>query len=468
MNKAYLLLFFIVSFILTPFSSQAQSNTTVKKLDQIVAVVNDHIILKSDVDQEVQQYMMQLQQQRNQRIPFSEEIWYTVLENIIDRYVMLDKAKRDSITVSDEMVNQQINQRINAYVEQVGGEQALEEQMGQSIVQIRADLRDDYREQMIVQQFQQQKRQSVSITRPEVEEYFNKIPKDSIPTIPEQVAVSQIVAVPPLLKDARKQARNFAEQLRDSLLNHGKTMEELAKRHSDGPSASSGGDLPMMSLNDFVAEYSAAASALEPGEISQVVETSFGFHIIRLNKRQGDQIDTNHILISVDDESYDDQAAKNKLRQIRDSVLTNEDITFAEMARKHSDDPNTAPQGGRVLNPQTGERLIALEQLDPALYRIVLLLDEVGDISEPKAFTMGEENNSQRAFRIVRLDKRIEEHVANLKQDYTRIKQSALREKQFRYMQNLLSKLRDEMYVEYKIPVPNNVHASNTLNSTNL
>lgn len=454
MNKAYFLLFFIVSLIATPLLSHAQENASGKKLDQIVAVVNDNIILKSEVDQQVQQYIMQIQQQQNREISFSKEIWYTVLQNTVDRYVMLEQAKRDSITVSDEMVDSQINQRINSYVEQVGSEQALEQQMGKSVVQLRADLRDSYREQMIVQQFQQQERQAISITRPEVEDFFNKLPQDSLPEIPEQVAVSQIVAVPPPMEDAGTQAREFAKQLRDSVLNHGKTIEELARRHSDGPSASNGGKLPLMSINDLVAEYSAAATALEPGEISQVVETSFGYHVIRLNKRQGDQIDTNHILISVDEEGYNDQAAINKLKQIKDSVLTNNDITFAEMARKHSDDPNTAPQGGRVLNPQSGERLIPLEQLDPAMYRIVLLLEEVGDISEPKSFTMGEENNSKRAFRIVRLDKRIPEHVASLKQDYTRIKNAALQEKQSRIMGNMISQLREKMYVEYKIPIP--------------
>ncbi|MGM0545121.1 MAG: peptidylprolyl isomerase [Bacteroidota bacterium] len=457
MNKAYLLLFFVAALIFNPLLSQAQSESSGQNLDRIVAVVNDHIILKSDVDQEVQQYLMQLQQQRNERVSFSEDIWYTVLENVIDRYLMLDKAKRDSIEVTDDMVDQQIDQQINSYVDQVGSEQALEEEMGQSIVQIRADLRENYREQMIVQQFQQQNRQSVKITRPEVKEYFDNIPSDSLPTIPEQVSVSQIVAIPPPLDDAREQAREFAEQLRDSVLNHGKSIEDLAQSHSDGPSASSGGKLPMMSMNDFVAEYSAAASALEPGDISQVVETSFGFHVIRLNERQGDQIDTNHILISVDDESYDDDAAKEKLTQIRDSVMTDDDITFAEMARKHSDDPNTAPQGGRVLNPQTGERLIALEELNPAMYRIVLLLENEGDISDPKSFTMGEENNSQRAFRIVRLDKKVDEHTANLEQDYARIKQAAMQEKQVEHMEELLSELRDEMYVEYKISIPDDV-----------
>ena len=455
MNKAPLLLFFVVSLFLTPLLSQAQQKSSDKKLNQIVAIVNDHIILKSDVDQRVQQYMMQMQRQQNQEISFGEDIWYTVMQNTIDRYVMLDQAKRDSITVRDEMVDQRIDQRISSFIDQVGSEEALEQRMGQSIVQIRADLRESYREQMIVQRFQQQKRQNISITRPEVREYFEQIPQDSLPTIPEQVAVSQIVAVPPAQEDAGQAAKDLAEQLRDSVLNHDKTIEEMAKKYSDGPNASNGGRIPMMAVNDLVAEYSAAATALEPGDISQVVKTSFGYHVIRLNKRQGDQIDTNHILIEVDSETgYDEEAAKEQLRAIKDTVQNNPDVTFAQMARKHSDDPNTSPQGGRVLNPQSGERLIALEQLDPAMYRIVLLLDEAGDISEPKPFKMGEGNNTQQAFRIVRLDNRVTEHVANLDQDYQRIKNVALQEKQGREMSQYIAELRNEMYVEYKISVP--------------
>ncbi|MDZ7680322.1 MAG: peptidylprolyl isomerase [Fodinibius sp.] len=455
MNKAPLLLFFVISLFLTPLLTHAQKQPSEKKLNQIVAIVNDHIVLKSDVDQRVQQYMMQMQRQQNQQIEFGEDIWYTVLQNTIDRYVMLDQAKRDSITVREQMVDQRIDQRINSFKEQVGGEEALEKRMGQSVVQIRADLRESYREQMIVQRFQQQKRQDISITRPEVREYFEQIPQDSLPTIPEQVAVSQIVAVPPALDDAGQQAQQLAKQLRDSLVNHGKTIEEMAKKYSDGPNASNGGRIPMMAVNDLVAEYSAAATALEPGEISQVVKTSFGYHVIRLNKRKGDQIDTNHILIEVDSETgYDEEAAKERLRAIKDTLQNNSDVTFAQMARKHSDDPNTASQGGRVLNPQSGERLIALEQLDPAMYRIVLLLEEEGDISEPKPFTMGEGNNTQQAFRIVRLDNRVKEHVANLDQDYQRIKSVALQEKQARKMNKYISELRKKMYVEYKISVP--------------
>jgi len=455
MNKFYPFLFVLSLLLSFNTPATAQNNETSTSLDQIVAVVNDHIIIKSEVDQRVREYMFQLQQQNNnQPPPFNKEIWYTVLQDIVQNYVLLDQAKVDSIEVSDTQVDQAIDQRLSQIVQQIGSEQALEERMDKSIIQIRADLREQYREELIVQQYRQQKSSSIQITRPEVEEFFENIPADSLPTIPEQVAISQIVAVTAPQQKARKEARQLAEQLRDSLINHGKAIEELAKKYSEGPSGPDGGELGMLPLSDLVSEYSAAAAALKPGEISKVVETSFGFHVIRLNKRQGDKIDTNHILITIDEERYDDESAIEKLNQMRDSVLTNKDVTFSQLARDKSEDPNTAPQGGRILNPRTGERLLAIEQLDPALYRIVLLLDEEGQISEPKPFNIGTENNKKRAFRIIRLDELVPEHKANLKQDYQRIKGFALQQKQYRILQDWISELKEEVYIEYKIPMP--------------
>lgn len=458
MNRVLTLSFFVLLFI-TFNLSHAQSQSQGETLDQIVAVVNDHIILKSDVDQQVTDYMMQMRQQGEQVPEFSEEMWYSIMQNMVERYVLLDQARVDSIEVTDEQVNQRIDQRINQYVQQVGSESALEEQVGKSIVQLRAELREDYRTEMIVGQYRQQKVQNINITRPEVKAYYERIPRDSLPTIPERVAASQIVVTPTPMENAREEALTLARQLRDSVLNHDKTIEELARRHSDGPSGPSGGRLGMIALNDLVPEYSAAASALQPGQISEVVETSFGFHVIRLNKRQGDQIDTNHILISMDEANYDDQAAIRQLEQYRDSVL-NHGASFADLAREHSEDPNTAPMGGRILNPQTGERLIPLNQLDPALYRIVLLLEEEGDISEPREFNIGSGNNSRKAFRIVRLDQSIPEHVANLEQDYERIKSVALQEKQLEIIQQWLKDLKEEVYIEYRIPVPEYIKQS--------
>ncbi len=419
--------------------------------DRIIAVVNDRIILKSDVDREIAEYMQQMQMS-NQRIQFDTSLWYEVLESIIDNYLLLEKAKMDSINVSDEMVDRQMDQRLRQLVQQAGSEQALEQAMGQSIVEIRAEHREQFREQIVAQQVRETIVRDVSITRPEVIEFFESIPRDSLPMIPEQVALSQIVKIPPPLQDAQEAAREKASQIRDSIVTHGESFEEMARRHSTGPAARNGGLLPMMPMSDLVSEYSAAAAALEPGEVSGVVRTSFGFHIIRLNRRVGDEIETNNILITIDDEGLDEESARNELEAIRDSVL-NHNKSFSEMARKHSDDEFTRNMGGRILNRQTGERLLALNNLDSGLYRIALLLEEEGDISEPRSFNP-DRDDKNRAFRIVRLDRHVPEHIANLDQDYERIKNIALQQKQMEKLAKTLERLRDEVYIEYKIDVP--------------
>lgn len=446
-NKYLFLLLFIPLFSTIV---QAQEKQLV---DQIVAHVNDNIILKSEIDQKVADYIRQSRVQ-GQSIDFSEDLWYSFLENEIDNYVLIEKAKIDSITVSDEEVDMQMDQRIQGLIQQAGSEQALEQAFGKSIIQIKADFREDFRKQMLTQRVQQQKVQSIKITRPEVREFFEAIPTDSLPTIPEQVALSQIVVVPPPLQDAKQAAYEFAVQLRDSIVTHGKSIETLAEKYSDDPgSRKNGGLLPLMGLDELVPEYSAAAANLEPGGISEVVETQFGYHIIRLNRRVGDRIETNHILISVDASDVDEEYAIERLNTIKDSIETNPDVKFSAMAREFSEDPATADLGGKIFDPQTGERLLPLNRLEPAMYRIVLLMDEVGTISEPKSFTLQSQNKT--AYRIVRLDRQIPEHIANLDQDYERIKNIALQRKQFRVVQNWMNELRDEVYIEYKIDVPN-------------
>lgn len=442
----------LIILVSVPVLYAGSKNSSIQTTtDRIVAVVNDRIILKSDVDNEIADYMRQMQMS-NQTIQFNESMWYEVLESIIDNYILLEKAQMDSIIVSDEMVNRQMDQRINQMVRQAGSEQALEQAFGQSIVEMRAEFREQFREQLIVQQVQQSIVSDVNITRSEVREFFESIPTDSLPVIPEQVALSQIVKIPPPLQDAEQAALEKAREIRDSIVVHGESFEEMARRHSTGPAARNGGLLPMMPMSDLVSEYSAAAAALEPGEISGVVRSSFGYHIIRLNQRVGDNIETNNLLIAIDEAGRDDDAARRELEAIRDSVL-NHDKRFSDMARRHSDDEFTRGMGGRILDPQYGQRLMPLNELDPALYRTALLLDEPGDISEPRSFTP-QEQNANRAFRIVRLDQHVPEHRANLEQDFDRIRNIALQQKQMEKFAKTLEQLRDEVYIEYKIDVP--------------
>jgi len=442
-----LTLAFILGFYcILPSQVLAQTQDEGKTIDRIVAVVNDHLILKSEVDSEVINFMQQSETE------FSKDLWYRALNSVIENYILLEKAKLDSINVSDTKVDEAMDRRINQLVQRAGSEEELEKSLGKSLIQIKAEFRERFREDMIVQQVRQQKANEITITRPEVVSYFESIPKDSLPMIPERVGLSQIVAIPPPEKDAREAALSLAKSLRDSLLNHDKSIEELARRHSDGPSASSGGKLDMIPLDQLVPEYSAAASALNEGEISQVVETTYGFHVIRLNERISNKISTNHILIEVDANQMDDQVAIDKLNAIRDSVM-NHGKEFDEMARKHSEDQATAQLGGKLINPQSGERLIPIDELDPSLYRISLILEEDGTISEPKQFTL-KNQSEKRAFRIVRLDKRIPEHRANIKQDYDMVKRVALQRKQMEEVQKWMSSLLEEVYLEYKIPVP--------------
>ncbi|MEP1305534.1 MAG: peptidylprolyl isomerase [Balneola sp.] len=428
----------------------ATSPLIAQPADRIVALVNDQIILKSDIDQNVSEYIRQAQFNQ-QDVDFSKELWYTFLEAEIDNRLLLEKAKIDSITVTDDQVNQQMDARISQLIQQAGSEQALEQAFGKSIIQLKADFRENFREQITADQVRRLKISEVTITRPEVKEFFESIPKDSLPTIPEQVALSHIVKLPAPKSDAKQASYEFAKTLRDSILNEGVPLEELAKRHGMDGSASGGGKLPMMALNELVSEYSAAAAALKPGQISEVVETEFGFHIIRLDKRVGNKIETSHILIRIDAEQLDDESAIEELNAIRDSLMSNPDLSFSGMAIRNSDDPSTAKSGGKIVDSQTGERLIPLTRLDPSLYRVVLLMDEIGAISEPKPFNPNNAN-SGKAYRIIRLDKQIPEHIASFETDFQRLKAISLQQKQTREFQKWLSELRDEIYIEYRIP----------------
>jgi len=437
--------YLILLMVALPVVLNAQQRPQIS--DQIVAVVNDHIILQSDVDGRVFEFM-----QQSPSLQFSEDLWFDVLESLIDNFVLVEKAKIDSVVVTDEEVNRELDNRIRVLSERAGGADQLERAIGKSIVQLRAEFREQFRQDITSERLRQQKRGTIQITRPEVLEFFNSIPTDSLPMIPEMVEMAHIVSIPPPKQEAQNRAFSLASAIRDSLLNHGANFEQMARRYGEDGTAAQGGLLPLMPLSDLVPEYSAAAAALEPGRISQVVRTPFGYHVIRLNRRVADQIETNHILIRVRDDELDEDFSVAFLTAVRDSVL-NHGVSFSQMARRHSDDKSTAPSGGRLLNTQTGERRIPIEQLDPNLYRVALLLENPLDISEPRSFNTLQPTQ-QRAFRIVQLINRIPEHRANLEQDYDLIRNFAMQQKQMLIMQQWIKELRSEVYVEYKIYNP--------------
>jgi len=414
-------------------------------LDHVVAIVNSNAILKSDVDQRVMQYM-----QSAQTGAFTTDLWYDVLESMIDTYVLVEKAKIDSVVVTDEEVGRALDLRLKGMVSQLGSEQAIEQMFGKSIIQLKAEYREQFREEILADRVRNTQRSKIRISRPEVERFFQGIPQDSLPMIPESVEIAQIVAIPPSKPDAENATFRRAAAIRDSIVNHGKDFEAMARLYGEDNTARNGGLLPLMPLSDLVSEFAAAAAALQPGGVSEVVKTAFGYHVIRLNRRVGDQIETNHILLRIRQSELDDDAAIARLAAIRDTITTRTQSFFA-MARRHSDDKNTSTFGGRMINPKTGERRLPVEALDPALYRTVLLL-EPGQISEPRAFESPQ--TGARAYRIIHLIARVPEHKPNLALDYDLIENYALQSKQLREMGKWMQTLRSQIHIQYMVPLP--------------
>ena len=414
-------------------------------VDEIVAVVADQILLRSEVDVLVTGIM------RQQQIPYSDELWAEALQQLVDERVLVIHARRDTtLQVSDDQVNQMLDQRIAAMAQQVGGRTLLEEAYGQTIVEIKAELQEEGRDQILADQFRNRKLQGIKVTPTDVDRFFRLFPTDSLPTLPEAVRVSHIVRYPAVTDEARQDAREVLSAIRDSVVVAGGSFEEWAETFSEDPgSAANGGRYESMALGEMVPEFAAVASRAEPGVVSGIFETQFGLHILRVNSRRGDTVDYNHILIGFDRSKSDPQVAIDYLNTVRDSILA-EQTTFAAAARIHSEDPRSAAQGGRVIDPQSGERDLFVDALGP-FWQTALRDLEVGDISEPYEVEL---LNGRRAYHIVLLQRRTPAHRVDIQTDYAFIEQYALRQKQAEEMSAWLRKLRKDVYIDIRADIP--------------
>jgi len=422
-----------------PDHSRAQGRQLV---DRVAAVVGGDIVLKSEVDQMVAQRAQQ------QDLSPSQELWMQSLQNLIDQKVLAEKARRDTtIVVSDQQVSNQLNRRIEQRAQQAGGEEQLEQRYGQSIPEIKENFRSSFRDQLLAQRLRQRRMDRIDITPSEVKQWYENLPADSIPKIPETVRLSHIVRFPKPSEEARSDARDVITSIRDSIVENGASFEGMARQYSDHPTASDGGRLSGINVNDLVPEFAAIVSQTEPGNISQVFynDSQNGYHVVRVNSKSGNTVDLNHILIKV--QGSNTEQAKQYLRTVRDSIL-NQDVTFEEMARRHSEEQRSVENGGRVIDPQRNIRDLPLQALDPSWKQTINSL-EPGEISKPSRVTLL--GSGEEAFHIVRLEDRTPAHQANLEMDYERIRQLALREKQNRKMQEWLDELRNEVYVSVRI-----------------
>ena len=404
-----------------------------KVIDEVIAVVGGNIVLKSELENQYQQLKAQNGEQGLNKF---EADRCKVLEDILFQKLLLNQAQLDSVKVTDSQVESEMSRRLNYFTQQVGSEKKLEEYYGKSMNEIKDEFRELIKDQLLVQQVQETITTKTSITPSEVKEFFQRIPKDSLPFIPSEIEVGQIVAYPEISEEAKKEAREKIEGIRQRVLK-GESFSTLAVLYSEDPGSSKrGGELGFVERGSFVPEFEAVAFKLKEKTISEIIETTYGYHFMELIERRGEKINIRHILISPKISPEDLKKARNYLDSIRTLIINTDTLDFSEAAALYSHDKETKYNGGLLINPQTGTTRFEADQLEPTLFFTIDKL-KVGEISQPVLMQVP---GGKQAYRILYLKKRTEAHRANLKDDYQKIQEAALNEKQQKVIAEWISK----------------------------
>ena len=414
--------------------SHAQDNI----IDEVVWVVGDEAILKSDIEQ------ARLQAQY-QGIKFSKDPYCVIPEQMAVQKLFLHQAEIDSIEVADTDVLSMVDKRINYYVQQVGSKEKFEEYMNMTSTQIREKWREEVRNEMIADKMKQEIVGDIKVTPAQVRRYFNQLPPDSIPYIPTQVEV-QIITQQPKIPQAeidrvKARLRDFTERITS-----GETQfSTLARLYSEDPgTARQGGEMDFMGRGQLVPEFAAVAFNLtDPKKVSKVVETEYGFHIIQLIEKRGDRIKVRHILLKPQVSEEDLNASVAHLDSIANDIRTGK-FTFESAALYLSDDKNSKNNNGLMPNSATGTSRFEMGQL-PQEIAVVVDKMNIGEISE--AFTMIDAQNGKEKCAIVKLKTRIPGHKATITDDYHRLKAVVLEKLQNEKIQKWIAEKQKTTYV---------------------
>jgi peptidyl-prolyl cis-trans isomerase SurA len=390
-------------------------------VESVAAIVGNEVIYLSEIENTIADL-----KHNGDKTPV-DELRCSVFRQLLINKLFLDQARIDSITVTDDMVQGDVNVRINDAIRQAGSQEALEGYFHKSILDIQSDMRKSLVEQQIVREVQGKIAEKIKITPNEMKKFFASIPKDSLPLIPQKVEISIIQVDPPQNEENKAEARQKLLDYRSQIL-AGKSFSLLAIMYSEDPgSASRGGELGYMMRGELEKPYADAAFSLTKNTVSKIVETRYGFHIIQLIDRNGELLNTRHILIKP--KVKPDQAARAiiKLDSLA-NLIRKDSLKFEVAALRFSTHKDSRINGGKYVSTDPSERdtWFTLEELNPEMYVKVRDL-KVGEISDP--FRTTDENNNI-VFRIVRLDNEIPAHRANLKDDYQNLSEAALMNKQ--------------------------------------
>jgi peptidyl-prolyl cis-trans isomerase SurA len=424
----------LITFLFITLIPLAHSQNGSKLIDQIVAVVGNKKILQSDIESQRMQFRA--------RGMNSENIRCDILEEMINQKLLLMQAEIDSVQVSSNQVESQLDMRLRYFIRQIGSREKLEQYYNKSIPEIRQDFRELLREQLRTQKMRRQIIQDVTVSPAEVKSFYQQMPEDSIPVINKKIQIAQIVKYPEQSYEAERQARQRLLDLRERI-QKGEKFSTLAVLYSeDRGTSSKGGELGFRTAEELDPAYADAAFSLQEGEVSSVVESAYGYHIIKLMERRGDEINTRHILIKPKIKPQQKQKVITKLDSLATEIRKG-NIPFEKAAIEHSDDKKYKLNGGLLVNPNNASNEFELDELPQPDYNAVKDL-KVGEVSDPYE---AKDEKGQSIFKIVKLVSKTERHKANLKQDFSRLSQLAKQHKQQQIIKEWLNKKRQETYI---------------------
>lgn len=411
-------------------------------IDKIVGIVGNEIIMMSDIEnQYIQMASQQMKVDGNTRCE--------ILEDMMFQKLLYVQAQKDSLSVTPKEVETELDRRLSVFINQIGSEQKLEEYFGKTIKSIKDDLRSTIEEQMLAQKVQQKIIGDTKVTPSEVKNFFEKLPADSIPTIEAYYELSEIVIKPEVSKEDKEKVVAELNKIRERILN-GESFSTMAVLYSEDPgSAMKGGELGFVSKTDLVPEFSQVAFNLtSPLDVSQVVETEYGFHIIQMIEKKGNMMNFRHILMKPKVSMEALEAADKKANEIY-SILQSDTISFIDAVKKYSNGDSKGSDG-KVMNPYYGDARMTSDFLDPYTKSAVMPLKE-GEYSKP---FLSSDNKGSRVIKIVRLDLDVKEHKANLKDDYLTLQRAALEDKNSRLIDEWVKDKVQSVYIkiddEYK------------------
>jgi len=414
--------------------------------DKIIAVVGDKIILQSDI----QNSLSDMSRQGGQ---LPENADCMISEQAIVSKVLMLQAEKDSLPVTDEEIEAELDQRIRYFIQQFGTQEQLELVAGKTIYQIKDEARESIKENKLATAMQRKIVENVKITPTEVKNYFDKIPKDSLPYYESELEVGQIVVYPKASRDLEKYMMDELNNYKRQIENKVATFDQLAKRYSDDPGSKERGGQYEFSRGDKTVDptFLAAAFRLKDGEMSPVIKSKMGFHLILMEHRSGDNIIIRHILRVAPITQEEIDKATAKLDSVRSKIIAGI-YNFNEAANKYSEDESAKYAGPFFLN-RDGAPYVTIDQLDKEIVVNIGKL-KVGDYSQPVVFT--DERTTKKGVRIVYLKSRSEPHRMNMKDDYDKIAQFSLEEKKSK----VLEKWMKERIPTYYIQVDNDVKES--------